>query len=248
MTRTSAALAAAGAAAYLAVLLWVDRSADVPGQIALGAVTWLVLLGLCLRISPLHRAQALVVVVAATCGEVAGSIVWGVYTYRLENLPAFVPPAHGLVYLGGLSLAASLRGRQQLLVGAALVAVLAWGIAGVTVLPRTDLGGLAGALLLAVFLLRGRARAAYAGVFVVTAALELYGTALGTWTWAETIPGTGVPNGNPPSGVASGYVFFDVVALALAPLALAAAQRAKRRPSRRSSARSSATRPAAAEA
>ena len=31
------------------------------------------------------------------------------------------------------------------------------------------------------------------------------------------IPGTGVPQGNPPSGVASGYVWFDIVALALAP-------------------------------
>ena len=55
----------------------------------------------------LLRAQALVVVVVATCAEFIGSIVWGVYTYRLENLPSFVPPAHGLVYLAGASLAAA---------------------------------------------------------------------------------------------------------------------------------------------
>ena len=36
------------------------------------------------------------------------------------------------------------------------------------------------------------------------------------------IPGTEVTNGNPPSGVASGYVWFDIVALALAPRVLAA--------------------------
>jgi hypothetical protein len=65
----------------------------------------------------------------------------------------------------------------------------------------------------------------YAGVFLVVGALELYGTAIGTWTWAETIPGTGIPNGNPPSGVASGYVWFDVVALALAPRLLALVSR-----------------------
>ena len=29
---------------------------------------------------------------------------------------------------------------------------------------------------------------------------------------------TGVPQGNPPSGVASGYVWFDIVALSLAPV------------------------------
>ena len=43
-------------------------------------------------VPPLLRAQALVVVVVATCAEVVGSIIWGVYTYRLENLPSFVPP------------------------------------------------------------------------------------------------------------------------------------------------------------
>jgi hypothetical protein len=62
----------------------------------------------------------------------------------------------------------------------------------------------------------------YAGVFLVVAWLELYGTAIGTWEWAAVIPGTGVPQGNPPSGVASGYVWFDIVALALAPRLLAA--------------------------
>ena len=41
----------------------------------------------------------------ATVGEVTGSLVWGVYTYRLHNLPLFIPPAHGLVYLSGLALA-----------------------------------------------------------------------------------------------------------------------------------------------
>jgi hypothetical protein len=147
----------------------------------------------------------------------------------------FVPPAHGLVYLGGLALAAALRGRERLLAGVALAAVLIWGIAGVTVLPRTDVGGFAGALLLGAFLVAGRARAAYAGVFVVVAGLELYGTALGTWTWAETIPGTSVANGNPPSGVAAGYVFFDIVALALAPRVLTLAQALKRHSKRTSS-------------
>jgi hypothetical protein len=42
-----------------------------------------------------------------------------------------------------------------------------------------------------------------------------------------TIPGTGVPNGNPPSGVAAGYVWFDLVALALAPRLVALAQRVR---------------------
>jgi hypothetical protein len=61
-------------------------------------------------------------------------------------------------------------------------------------------------------------------VFLVVGALEIYGTAIGTWRWAGTIPGLGVMQGNPPSGAASGYVFFDLVALALAPSLLLAAR------------------------
>jgi hypothetical protein len=62
-------------------------------------------------------------------------------------------------------------------------------------------------------------------VFLVVAALELYGTAIGTWQWAAHLPGLGVPDGNPPSGVASGYVWFDVMALLFAPRLLALTRR-----------------------
>lgn len=221
-------LAAAAIALYLALLLLADRFVDLTGQLALGAATWLALCVACIPLSAIRRAQVAVVVAVATCGEITGSIIWGVYTYRLENLPAFVPPGHGLVYLGGLALATAFGTRPRPLVAAALAGVLAWGIAGVTVLPRADVAGFAGALLLALFLIRGRSAAVYAGVFVVVAALELYGTALGTWTWHETVPGTAVPNGNPPSGVASGYVFFDICAIALAPRVVALVSRAAR--------------------
>ena len=211
MTRALAILA------FIGVLLAVDTQVDARAQLLLGLAAWIAL-ALALRgVPPLLRVQALVVVLVATCAEIVGSIIWGVYTYRLENLPSFVPPCHGLVYLAGVSLAAAASTRQGWLVRVALVGVIAWGIAGVTVLPRTDVGGAIGAALLAVYLLRGRAPEIYAGVFLVVAWLELYGTAIGTWEWAVTIPGTNIPQGNPPSGVASGYVWFDIVALALAP-------------------------------
>ena len=202
---------------FIGLLLAVDTQVDARTQLLLGLAAWIALAVALRRAPPMLRAQTLVVVVVATCAELVGSIVWGVYTYRLENLPSFVPPCHGLVYLAGSSLAAWAAPRKDLFVPVALVAVLAWGIAGVTVLPRTDLGGAIGAALLAVYLVRGRAPEIYAGVFLVVAWLELYGTAIGTWEWAVTIPGTGIPQGNPPSGVASGYVWFDIVALALAP-------------------------------
>jgi hypothetical protein len=205
---------------YVAALLWVDRGVTLHGQYALGALTWLVLLAAAWTLSPARRAQVAVVVAAATVGEVIGSLVWGVYHYRLNNLPMFVPPAHGLVYLTGIALAASLRQHTRALVVAAAVAAVAWGVAGLTVLPRLDVAGALGVPLLCVFLWLSRYRATYAGVFFAVAALELYGTAIGTWQWERALPGSGIPDGNPPSGVASGYVWFDVTALLLAPVLL----------------------------
>jgi len=206
---------AAALGAYLAALLAVDTQVGRGGQAALGVLTWIVLLVALRPLPALARAQALGVVAFATVGEVTGSLVWGVYRYRLHNLPLFIPPAHGLVYLTGLALATRLSSRW--LVGSAAVGSIGWGIAGLTVLPRLDLAGAVGVPLLCVFLWRSRSRAVYAGVFLAVAALELYGTSIGTWRWARELPGLGIPDGNPPSGVASGYVWFDAMALLIAP-------------------------------
>jgi hypothetical protein len=223
----SRALALVG---FIGAVLAVDTQVDANEQLLLGAAAWVALALAVRNVEPVLRVQALVVVVVATCAEIVGSIIWGVYTYRLENLPSFVPPCHGLVYLAGFALATRARSTESRarLVRVALVAVLAWGVAGLTVLPRTDVAGAIGAVLLAAYLLRGRAPEVYAGVFLVVAWLELYGTAIGTWEWVAVIPGTGVPQGNPPSGVASGYVWFDIVALALAPLLMRWAARTRR--------------------
>jgi hypothetical protein len=216
-------------AAYFAVVLWLDRYVDERQQLALGLATWGVLLLVCRGLPRERVAQVALVVVVATCTEVVGSILWGVYEYRLGNLPAFVPPGHGLVYLTGLRLSecSFVRRRPRPFVLGVLAICFVWTLAGLTVMPRLDVAGALGAATFAACLLWGRAPTIYAGVFVAVAALEWYGTAVGTWRWAETIPGLGIPDGNPPSGVASGYVLFDVIALALAPAALAFLTRLK---------------------
>ena len=195
--------------------LWLDGQVDRTGQLALGVLTVCVLGGLLAFHTPVVRLQTLGVVVFATLGEVVGSLVWGLYDYRLENLPAYVPPGHGLIYLAGFSLATLSGSRPRRLLRAAALGAAVWGIAGLTVLPAADVAGAIGCAFLLLVLFTTR-RPVYAGVFLVVAGLELYGTALGTWTWASDVPGLGLSQGNPPSGVASGYVVFDVLALSLA--------------------------------
>jgi len=215
---------------YLAALLAADHFATYHQQLALGALTWLVLLAALTRVTFERRVQTLGVVAFATIGEVTGSLIWGVYHYRLHNLPLFVPPAHGIVYLTGLALARALYAHSRVLVVAAATIAATWGVLGLTVLPRRDVAGAVGVPLLLLFLWRSRFRTIYAGVFLIVAALELYGTALGTWRWAHDLPGLGIPDGNPPSGVASGYVWFDVMALLVAPMISAPLRSLNHRP------------------
>ena len=212
--------------------LGLDRYASLGWQHVLGLCTTVVLLATCLTLTPERRAQVAVVVIVATTAELLGSTWWGVYDYRLGNLPLFVPAGHGLVYISGLRLSETdwVRRNPQRLVGIAIAGAIAWGIAGLTVLPRLDVAGAMGVATLVIFLIVGRAPTVYAGVFLTVAFLEIYGTWVGTWAWKATIPGLGIPDGNPPSGAASGYVLFDICALALAPRLLAFVRSFRRDP------------------
>ncbi|HEY1237971.1 MAG TPA: hypothetical protein VGE91_06510 [Solirubrobacterales bacterium] len=203
----------------IVTFLALDHFASRGEQLALGAATWAILIAACATLDTEDRVRALLVVLVATCAEVLGSIVLGAYTYRLENLPAFVPPGHGLVFLAGLRISQSepVRRHRRTFLAAVIGIVAAWGLAGLVMLGRTDaLGAITGALLICV-LLRGRTATLYAGVFLVVGFLEIYGTSIGAWHWAATTPDTPLPAGNPPSGIAGIYVLFDVAAIALAP-------------------------------
>ena len=211
--------------AVMVVGLGLDHFASLGQQMLLALCTWVILCVACIPLSPEQRARTAVVVMVATVGEIVGSIIWGAYTYRLGNLPLFVPPGHGLVYLTGLRLSqmAWVRRNRRPFVAIALTGIAGWGIVGLSgVLGRHDVAGALGCATLVAFILKSRRAATlYSGVFLAVAVLEIYGTAIGTWRWAEFVPGLGVENGNPPSGAASGYVLFDICALTFGPRLLA---------------------------
>jgi hypothetical protein len=99
---------------------------------------------------------------------------------------------------------------------AVLAVAGAWALWGVAISPRPDVGGAVLYLFLAAFILRGRAPLVYAAAFVVTAYLEIVGTNVGTWAWAHHSPLGLVSLGNPPSGIAGGYCFLDMVGIYVA--------------------------------
>lgn len=209
--------------AWIGQVLVLDRSGPMAEQVLLGLLTWALLLVLLRRESRLVRAQTFVVLALATAVEYTFSPLLEAYTYRLGTVPAYVPPGHGLVYLAALSLGRTEffhRHRRTLVTGTVVVGG-AWAVHGVTLADRSDALGAFWFACLIGFLAWGRSRLLYVGAFIVVSWLEIVGTALGTWTWAPADPVLGiVSQGNPPSGAAGGYGWFDLYALLLAPLLL----------------------------
>jgi hypothetical protein len=203
---------------WIAVVLLADSGASLGFQRLLGVATWLLLFGLLAGECSSVRLQVAAVVVAATALEYTASVLMGLYTYRLENVPAFVPPGHGLVYLAALTIGGAVarsRGYRPF-VWTALALATCWALYGLVLSDRQDTGGALLFLFLAGFLLRGRQPAVYAAAFFVTAYLELLGTAWGTWAWAhEDFLGM-TTLGNPPSGIAGGYGWLDMVGILVA--------------------------------
>src|SRR2546427_9393593 len=88
---------------YIPVGLFADsRITAVWQQYLLGALTFLALYLAALKAPKEQRMQVWVCVAVATGFEIFSSLIWGIYAYRLHNVPLFVPPGHGLVYLFGL--------------------------------------------------------------------------------------------------------------------------------------------------
>ena len=85
-------------------MLVLDRAGPPALQLVLGVLTFGVLALVLLRQSAEVRAQTLVVVVFAAVVEVMASLVLDAYRYRFHNVPLYVPPAHGLVYLAAMAL------------------------------------------------------------------------------------------------------------------------------------------------
>jgi hypothetical protein len=201
---------------YTAMLLYLDAVwASFWPQCGLGVLTFLVLWLCTKRLDPALRRQVWLCVVVATGFEVVGSIIIGVYRYRLHNVPLYVPPGHGLVFFFGLTAGATpvfqRYGRQAAMV--VLAACAAWAVAGLTVLPiwthRIDVQGALCLPIFAWFLWRSPRHAMFAAIFIATTDLEIVGTLVGDWYWMPVAPLHHLPSGNPPSAIAGGYCVID---------------------------------------
>jgi hypothetical protein len=176
------------------------------GQIVVSAFTWALCGALYLRIGSRGRPALIACLVFATAGEIFLSLAWGLYEYRLHNIPLFVPPGHVLLFFLGTQLAERMpEGSERWVAALALplVAVFAWQ-------GRDTLGPLLyGLFVLCLWI--SPSRRLYATMFVLSLAMELYGTWIGNWTWAARVPLLGLTTLNPPIAAGAFYCVLDLL-------------------------------------
>ncbi|HSD38455.1 MAG TPA: hypothetical protein VLC92_13165 [Rhodocyclaceae bacterium] len=180
------------------------------GQPVVSCVIWLSYLSLLSLETPQHRVALVACLIIATLGEVVLSLVWGLYDYRLHNIPLFVPPGHVLLFWFGLQTVRHVPARllDSILPVSGLVSI---------VLAIAQLDALS-VFLWAMFLACwkwGRARRFYAWMFFIALVMEVFATRIGNWRWQEVVPWVGLPALNPPLAAGAFYCVLDVLVLAV---------------------------------
>lgn len=192
--------------ATFALGLAIDQHGGLAGQLAVAVAAWLMFFRL-LRTAPADwRLLLYLCLVWSTAGEIFLSLVWGLYTYRLENVPFFIPPGHVLLFYLGMVLAP--KAPRALVT---LVPILAAGYAAYASYSGIDTLSVP---LIALFILcwmHAPGRGLYSVMLMAALALELYGTWIGNWSWHSDVPYVGLHSLNPPLAAGAFYCALDVL-------------------------------------
>jgi hypothetical protein len=207
--------------AYWLITLRLDTQTNITTQSIISLTAWLFLVG-AVWFSPWEeRIQVFTMVCVSTLFECFCSLVWGAYVYRLDNLPLYVPPGHGLFYLTALRVAELplLNRHSRLIIFSVFVGATAHLVHNLFAAPQPDLLGFVNWVIFLPFIVRGQFALLYAVSFTMTMSLEFYGTSLGIWTWAAVLPLVGLSAANPPACIGVGYCVMDGISRYLAPRA-----------------------------
>lgn len=186
--------------------LVLDQRVEFWGQTLTNVGVWALFLYWLRRADAANQTALTACLVYATLGEIFLSLVWGLYDYRLGNIPLFVPPGHALLFMLGGLLAA--RAKEWIVW---FVPLAATPFVCFLLLSGT---GTFDPLLFALFLLCllfGRAKKLYAMMFLLSLAMEIYGTWLGNWAWSPAVPRFDFTTTNPPLAAGAFYCVLDLL-------------------------------------
>lgn len=194
------------ALATLALGIPLDAAAAPWSQPLVSAWAWTALLWIAAQVPAAERRALAACVVLATAGELFLKDVWGLYEYRLHNLPLFIPPGHALVYAAASRLGTRAPGW--------LPGVVAGGFAAYAIGAAwrgVDTFGLAWLAVFLGYFAVSADRRLCATLFLLALAVELYGTGLGGWRYFTIEPVFGLTTTNPPGWIGAVYCTLETL-------------------------------------
>ncbi|NOQ34989.1 MAG: hypothetical protein GQ569_03745 [Methylococcaceae bacterium] len=206
---------------FITIAVNYDGSGSLADQKILAVMAWTFLISMLWGEDKNTRMQVILTLIFATMAEHFAALYMECYSYRFKNLPSYVPPGHGVVYMAIVALARS-GFFQRYARKIAIFAVMTggtWALWGI-IADRQDLTGTVLFCIFLAYFFKGRAPMIYLGAFFISTWLEIVGTFSGTWAWAEIDPIFGLTQGNPPSGVAACYCFVDYLGIITTKLAV----------------------------
>lgn len=159
------------------------------------------------------REQMLYALVIGFLGEHLFSIVFGMYTYRLGNIPLYVPFGHAIllrVVIHFCKKPAVIFHTKQI---EKWITIFILIYSFLFLLYANDVLGFIMSLLVIILLInRPKERLFYLSMYVVVAYLEIIGTTYQCWSWPKVFCGTFpfLKSANPPSGISLFYFLLDI--------------------------------------
>jgi hypothetical protein len=168
---------------------------------------------MCWRANPRTKELMIYAVILGFGGEYLFSRGLNMYTYRLENVPLYVPLGHAALYgrIFMFSKAPIVRKYHKKI--ERLFGICIGIFATVYLIFFTDVFGFV--MTICMFLLlwkRPKDKLFFFSMYILVAILEIGGTAFGCWKWPSTAFDvfTFLPSNNPPSGISLFYFLLDI--------------------------------------
>lgn len=184
-----------------------------PSQIPINILMVLGFLKMYSRSTPRVKESMIYAVIIGFLGEHFFSRGLDMYTYRLENIPHYVPLGHAALYGRVLmfSKASVVKKNHD-----AVEQIFAFVIASLSLVYLFFFKDVFGFVMtICVFLMlikRPKDKLFFYTMYILVAVLEIGGTAFGCWKWPDTAFGifSFLPSNNPPSGISLFYFLLDV--------------------------------------
>jgi hypothetical protein len=151
--------------------------------------------------------------IIALGGETLFALVFGMYTYRLENLPIYVPFGHSIIYASVYYIVKEplVKIHQEFIVKLLYRSMILYSFLWL-IFANDTFGFICMLIILALLRRHPNSKLFFLVMFFVVVYLEILGTHYGCWHWPEIWfdKVSFISSANPPSAISVFYFGFDL--------------------------------------